>query len=454
MIKIYIRKEYENSFNLIKKTITTVFKSIGFEVSFTLTEEDADIAYGNENNDFLEAVSPEVWINCRYSTPSKFQEILIPEEALLRNRISADLIYSSYFLLSGRVEKNKLMIEDHETGVPGVSISEWGLDRMPTVDLIANKIGHKLKKLNFKPREIWPDQKKWVMLVTHDCDRLLKYRPISYIKDSYLHLKAGNPLQAVYSLLKSSWSLPNKIKEDPYTRSWKEWINFGKEIGSKNTFFIGVSSRYDSYSSIKDLHYDSKDRCSEELVNHLKENEGFELAIHTSINSWKSKKILELEKEFFEEDYGTIPKGFRAHHWSLDPENPEATLELMHSIGYEYSSSLGMNEIHGFRRGTAKPYIPISALGLSVSTLEISPTFMDESLRRFKTLDRLKILKNHIETVKSIGGVVTFDWHSDLCTPDYLDGATELLKGEIKDHLADSECWITTPSELTDWINR
>lgn len=86
MIKIYIRKEYENSFNLIKKTITTVFKSIGFEVSFTLTEEDADIAYGNENNDFLEAVSPEVWINCRYSTPSKFQEILIPEEALLRNR--------------------------------------------------------------------------------------------------------------------------------------------------------------------------------------------------------------------------------------------------------------------------------------------------------------------------------------------------------------------------------
>ena len=162
LIKVYIRKEYKNSFCLIKKTITTIFKHIGFEVSFTLNEEDADIAYGNENNDFLMAVSPDVWINCRYSKPSKFQDILIPEEALLRNKISADLIYSSYFLLSGRVEKNKLMIEDHETGVPGESISEWGLDRMPTVDLIAYKIGQNLKKLNFKPREIWPNGKKWV----------------------------------------------------------------------------------------------------------------------------------------------------------------------------------------------------------------------------------------------------------------------------------------------------
>lgn len=375
--------------------------------------------------------------------------MILPECALADGAI--DPVRAAHFFLSGQHEPG---LEQQGQNVPGRKLEEWGLLQNPTVDVLALRLAERLRGLApAPPRPRWPKGKKWALVLSHDCDRPHRYRPLGYCRDSIEFRRKGQAMpaaraaaQAVYSLLMRA------VRPDPYVESVRQFVAHEKAIGLAGTYYFGVWSRYEPGSTEHDLPYSHRDRRVAKLARELAA-EGMEIGLHSGICAWRGAGRYEEEANRFAEAYGQRPKGVRAHFWSLEPGQPERTMRQMNSAGFLYDSSLGMNECHGFRRGTCYPFTPFEAgTGASSNLVQVPPILMDDSLPREGSpaawADSVRCIA---QQVRAAQGALVLDWHSDTLRAPRWATMTKVVMQEVAALASEPECWPASCAEVAEW---
>jgi hypothetical protein len=453
-LKLFINPDLKQSKEtLVCPTLITIFDIIGVKIEFCEDIAKCDFTYGipEDKKELINSVPPTNWLNIIADQIVHFNNLYIPENSITETN-EIDFIYCCSYYLSGYHEKQ--FIQDIDVGTPGKKIESINFHKFPIINFFCTEIISiiKIKRPEIKIAPAWPNNKKYAIIISHDCDRIFKYRTQSFYHDILFNLKARKFKNTISYLIKFLISLPFIKSIDPYYKSFQKWIEFEKEVEGKGNYFIGVRSRFDKHADYRDLHYNVYYKPIKGILSKFKSAENWDIGVHTSLNAWKSESIFLEEKKRFENSYQLKARGFRGHHWSINNTNTQLSFEMALETGYNYSSSLGMNNTLGFRRGICVPFIPVSDKLSKSSFYEFPPNAMDDSLSCFESnYERSKTIISFLEIIKKNNGLLILDWHSDTLRYDFQDGfAFELLK-IIETLKTDPECWITTPTQILNW---
>jgi hypothetical protein len=454
ILKLYVNPLLNNiKETLVCPTLITIFDIIGVKVEFCEDIAKCDFTYGlpNDKKDIINSVPPANWRNIISDRIVFFNNLYIPENGITETD-KIDFIYCCSYYLSGYHEKQ--FIQDIDVGTPGKKIEAINFHKFPVINFFCSEI-MKIIKISIpeiKFAALWPKNKKYAVIISHDCDRIFKYRTQSFFNDIIFNLKAKKLKHVISNSIKFLISLPVIKILDPYYVSFQKWIEFEKKLECKGNYFIGVRSRFEKDSDYRDLHYNFNYKPIKSILTNFKSAENWDIGVHTSLNGWRNESIFSEEKKRFENSYQLKARGFRGHHWSINNANTQLSFEMALETGYYYSSSLGMNNTLGFRRGICLPFIPVSEKLSKSFFYEFPPNAMDDSLSYLgSNNERSKAILSFLDIIKKHKGLLVLDWHSDTLRHDFQDGfAFELLK-IIETLKSDSECWLTTPTQILNW---
>lgn len=433
----------------IRTSLRVALKTLGINFS-EVSESEAEVVFGDNAEQRQEGRL--ILLSTQYDKLLLKQEriqnnqLFLPEGAFL-NSGAVDWLYVFAFFVLGGAEREIDLLEDKEFIVPGEACTFWGLDKNPTAFLALKNIKLALEERTKKAgnTDLWPQGKTWAIVITHDVDRIRKYRTISFFKDARLFFKYS-PLRSAQFIFKGLLSIFKNPMKDPYTNSLWKWLEFERKNGIKATYFTMCKSRYDVDSDIRDAHYTAQDQ----IISNLRGNSLPEISLHNSINSTKSKQQFQKEIEDFERSFGTKPIGFRGHFWNWGKENYMDIQLKAEELGIRYSSNFGMNTVAGFRRGMCYPFPVFDEQRIS-NCWEIPPTFMDFAFKGNRINNNLK---EHLKCVKEVGGLAVLNWHTDTIREDFLENSTEIVLEELSKVFQDKTCWITSNEGILDWLNR
>jgi len=186
--------------------------------------------------------------------------------------------------------------------------------------------------------------------LSHDIDRVDK--SYQYLTKSLAHLYRleGN-------------GLLNQVKsfctKKPYW-TFDQFIKIEEYYGIRSTvFFLNESIKFDlfSFKSYKLAlgRYKINDPKIIQIIRYLDEN-GWEIGVHGSYNSFKNSNLLSKEKLILEEIVGHPVIGVRQHYLNLD----DTTWEIQDRIGFKYDSSWGFTKDIGFKDNRYSPFRPFN----------------------------------------------------------------------------------------------
>ena len=456
-IKVFVSESYSDLVRPISSTIEQLLEVAGWRSTFLDDSSKADLTYcPNSSFSNMPCASIESWRSIHHSHLTYFNDLYVPNLSIVQSSLSkqVDFVYVAYYFLTGSFEDN---LELHQNSfVPVFDSVICNAIKMPIVEICISRLRQLLiNKSVSSPAPRWPVGKKWALCISHDCDRIKKFRTFSHFRDSFAHIKRKKLLSSIKSYSYANISLLANFSgiKDPYVESWSKWIEFQNSNNIKSTFFLCTWNRFDKNSSILDVDYNCFDKSLCHFIRDLHEN-GFDVGLHTSIKAWDCRRY-DVEVEKFEKAFGFEPLGYRGHYWSLSLNNPNDSMKLASdTTNMVYSSCLGMNLLSGYRRGICYPYRHFDKInGEYAGNWEVPPIMMDQSLffSMNKNYQIKQTLQDKINNLKAFNGCFVLDWHSDSLTKGYMNNITESLLSEIEKFASDSECWITTISEIVNW---
>jgi hypothetical protein len=437
-------------------TLEQLLELAGWRSTSSRSAQDADVIYGATSAvpKALPCAGPRAWNILGTEDAVTHEGYRVPRAAVLTDghgRPVVDPVLAGYFFLSGRIEH-----DSHARTFAGIpeqdTIAEWHLQAIPVVQRLVDAIATRMPSLP-TPQPRWPRGKRWAMCLTHDCDRLLRFRTRGFGRDV---LRNGTParerLSSAAKALYSAIRMPRGT--DPYEASLLAWLRFERSMGVRGAYFLGTWSRHDRPAESYDLVYARSDPETLRVVDACKEH-GAELGLHSGIGAWRDAGRYAEEVRRFRESYGITPQGVRGHYWSLNPDNPEESLAFAaRHAGLKYDTSFGMNTAYGFRRGTCYPFRPFDAsTGAYSGMWELPPSVMDGGLHASAPTNEERIAKFAAlaASVKSAGGVLVLDWHSDSLWDGFMDNMTHALLPELASIIGDASCWVVPSSEVIAW---
>jgi len=279
-----------------------------------------------------------------------------------------------------------------------------------------------------KPQSLpdYPNNRQFALVLTHDVD---------FVRPSwkyYAYHIVARPL----TILKVSLRRVN-----PYN-TFSKIINLEKKFDAKSTFFFMANEKDPT-----GVRYQIESLENE--IGMLKD-EGFEIGLHGSYNAYKDPDLLRIEKNRFKKAVKIKVVGYRNHY--LRFKIPE-TWEILERAGFKYDSTLGYNDLIGFRGGLPYPFMP-SEIGLVDCTiLEIPLVVMDVTLfvhmnlplkEAWKEIDRI------FKLAEKYHGVITVNWHSDKFDGIYWKN-WERVYIKILKEAKRRRAWLTNCEELIEW---
>lgn len=164
---------------------------------------------------------------------------------------------------------------------------------------------------------------------------------------------------------------------------------------------------------------------------------GWEIGLHGSFDSYKDFELLKTEKEILESVIDQPVKKVRQHWLRFSEE----TLRIQEAVGFEADSTLGFNELPGFRSGIASAYYPYDFERQSAFKIkEVPMVLMDSMLFDYRVTDEpdFSLVSEILDQVAKFGGQVSIDWHQRVTASDYNwhDAYFQIvcaLTGEIKE---------------------
>ena len=280
----------------------------------------------------------------------------------------------------------------------------------------------------------WPDEKKFAVCLTHDVDNLhpsLKNRFFSFFE----HAFASDFKSATQALFKRSNFLNN----------FEQIIKLEGKYEGKSTFFVLTAEKdfiYHRYSA-------------DEIEGMLKfiVEEGWEIALHGGYYSHVNYENILNEKRKLEKIIGKEIFGYRNHY--LRFKIPD-TWNLLSKAGFKYDTTLGYNDMVGFRNGMCHPFKPYDLKNeKEIDILEIPLHIMDVTLFKHMKLsinESWRICKKLIDAVENIGGVITILWHNRTFDNLYYKGWGKIYE-KILNYCHEKNAWLTCGKEIWEWCN-
>tara|TARA_A100001015_G_scaffold174664_1_gene194180 strand:+ start:20 stop:1408 length:1389 start_codon:yes stop_codon:yes gene_type:complete len=456
-MKIYIDTKLENHKNKIIPVFTNLFEISGLRVSFVNNIKDSDLVYSELKSSkkiTIKSIPLSDWDSI--SKPLKLQsyksykvpKVFLNNDEYFCNEI--DWVACTYYFLSGLHEKE--LTDLNEFGVPSSDIMNYNFNEKAIINDFALKIREIFSDQSYVFKPMWPNKKKYCVVLTHDVDRFIKYDFYGRLKLSMTYLRKMEYLLSMSSALKGSYSMIKKIlSKDPYLHSIKRWSEFEKNNNLKSAYYIATTSCFDKKSSINDVMYKYNNKSFVKIFKNL-HNDGWEIGLHTSINAYR-KKLIFKEIEKFEEVFGFTPQGVRGHYWSSEKMQLSHLFTKQLSSKISYDSSLGMNDTVGFRRGISYPYKLFNFSETYSSDLYELPVFSQDlayhKLLKSKNSSSVREIANN---AKKNYGILVFDFHSDAFRKDFLDSVTNKFVNLLLEFINDTDCWIATPTEVINWV--
>lgn len=398
-------------------------------------------------------------------------QTLRPEESGLGARlIEADIVYSAYSLVTGALERS---LPKDAWGVPIFASSrphESGLLKLPIIAMYAEFLLERLRRragsssssTAIDPVPRWPGGKKHAVILSHDVDD-----PFSTPRPGYFLRRARTSAARrdwgrVYSDMRQ-WAAmtmvrrykPPAAERDP-NFCFGQWLEIGRELGVTACFYVAVVSSAESCGAPNDVAYDFRHPAITGALRRAAQA-GWEIGLHASINAKFSSGRLAGEKQLLESRLdGYTVEGLRHHYWSMDAETPDSTLWSHHAAGFKYDSSLGINDVPGFRRGMIWPFQPFDRSRKSIlPILEIPPTLMDGGIfyRPIAFEEGCRKIKEHVALAFKYDGAVVFDWHMEQLNAARLHGAGPALVSVLRELAQDSDVYWASPAEAASWWN-
>lgn len=196
--------------------------------------------------------------------------------------------------------------------------------------------------------------------------------------------------------------------------------------------------------SLRATQYGASD-IAEELRRLL--SRGHEIGLH-GIDAWHDTSKGREELAEIRQVTGVQEIGVRMHWLYFNKESPS----VLESLGVDYDSTVGYNDVIGYRAGTVQVYQPFGMVRL----LELPLHIMDTALfsyhrQRLSAPEARKQVQAIIDNAIQLGGVITINWHDRSIAPERLwqDFYVTLLC-ELKRQGA----WLANARETVLWFRK
>ncbi len=321
--------------------------------------------------------------------------------------IHADIIASTYFLISRYEEMLRRELRDEHGRFPGKEsiLYKAGAFHRPIVDEYRIFLRRWLRQSNIPLPEIEPRARK--IYLTHDVDAPTLYRSW---KGFIRSIKA----RGLYKSLKGKFG---PLEEDPYyTFPWLFQQNGTlRDVVGKERYHSILFFRSGGKSGFDKPHYNLKNKDIRRLMENAGEQD-MTIGLHASYQAGADPSLIIKEKRRLEQ----ITKGeirFNRNHFlaSREPED----MDILEAAGITDDFTMGYADIAGFRLGTCYPVRWINPVTRCLSSLTLHPLIiMDNSLSESKYMglnhdQALAYCLNLAEAVNKVGGELTLLWHND-----------------------------------------
>jgi len=172
--------------------------------------------------------------------------------------------------------------------------------------------------------------------------------------------------------------------------------------------------------------------------------DGHEIGLH-GIDAWHDQRSGRRELNEISQVSGAEITGARMHWLYFDRQSPG----VLDNLGFDYDSTVGYNEILGYRAGTSQVFRPLDAQRL----LELPLHIMDTALffpacSNLSFAEARRSVGRIIDHAVQFGGVITINWHDRSLAPErqwrdfYVDFIHELrVRGAWLANARDSVLW-------------
>ncbi len=266
----------------------------------------------------------------------------------------------------------------------------------------------------------YPHGHKFALCLTHDIDDV--YTPFKHLLLSSLYcIKDLKGFQQLFS---------------------RPYMNFDSIIQLENRY--NAKSSFYFLATDKDPHrfrYNIED-LTDQLTHILDQDR--EIGLHGGYYAYNDLEAIIKEKKRLEDAIGKQVIGYRNHYLMFKVPD---TWKLLRQAGFKYDTTLGYNNMVGFRNGMCHPYQPYPDI------LEIPLIIMDCALFNFVTTSfkqAWQITKDLIDTVEKYNGVITILWHNNSFNCPFKKDWARLYE-KILAYCYEKNAWMTSADEIYSW---
>lgn len=290
---------------------------------------------------------------------------------------------------------------------------------------IVNMIFNALEKLIIQhfPHLRFEEKKSLVIDFSHDVDYISKTLQLRLKQTAMNCFNIFKSIKKFNIFIQNIRRVISFLVSSPSYWCFDYWRQIEKKYGIRSTFYIyaKVNKNVNIKSWLLDPSYDiEKENRLKAAIKELI-NEGFKIGLHGSFNSAIDPDLLRKEKEKLESILGINIEKVRQHWLNYDEDiTPHAHEKL-----FEFDSTIGWNDIMGFRAGIASLYHPYSfKYKRKLNYVVIPLVIMDSHVYDYARSNSHDSLEKVISIIKkaekfSKKPYISICWHQRVCSDDY-----------------------------------
>jgi hypothetical protein len=270
---------------------------------------------------------------------------------------------------------------------------------------------------------IYPKNSRGTICLTHDLDFIIGDDPKPYVSELIHNFRVGGTIPKIIMVLVSiilnlpviqvsplsliPKTLLEKLVEQSSTWNFWDYLRIEKSFNATSSFYFLPRQ------SSKDSDYTFEMPLVIKLIKAVKD-QGCEVGLHTSFNSYFSLERMRQEKNRLERISRSTVIGVRNHFLRL---RIPTTWQIQDELGFDYDTTYGYARTIGFRAGTGLPYNLCVDSNQILRLLEVPLVIMDRTLfdeLKLSYNQALKICKEIIDTAARYDSLVTILWHHNL----------------------------------------
>lgn len=321
--------------------------------------------------------------------------------------IYADIIASSYFLLSRYEEIQKRDIRDKHGRFPGKESLPYkaGFIHRPIVEEYGKLLRHWLRKACVRIPEPQPELLK--IWLTHDVDAPFFCRSLRNIcRETLKGIGFRKALKLYQGPLEKDpyYTFPWMLEQDSLVKN-----RFGDRCHI--LFFLKAGGRHANDKP----HYQVRSHDIQKLLHLFKKNKAL-LGLHSSYEAGIYPDLIPEEKMRLEHDWKLENIHLNRHHY-LASREPEDLTKLI-KAGITDDFTMGYADVSGFRLGTCRPVKWINPMTRQLTSLTLHPlSVMDCTLSESQYMglspdEAYQYCAGLVREIRQHRGEIVWLWHN------------------------------------------